>query len=339
MFLAMNENLRRESERLAWSWMRHDTPVLRDYLVAGVEDPCLNTQSVLSRHFIIWAALGERFRDLMLQEYRFSAAMEWLLGFFARQTGAEESATVLHALRHGADNAEGLELPRFLPRLFRELPSEAGGQGIPNYIETALLESPPVLSRRVLETFCGLWKAALGASEPDERSSLLEPACGSANDYRFLAEFGLLGLVDYTGFDLCEKNVANARTMFPGATFETVNVFEMSYADRSFDLGLVHDLFEHLSLEGIEAAVAELCRVVRTGLCVHFFNMEEIPAHVVRPVEQYHWNLLSMESMERLFAAHGFRAEILNVGAFLRELVGFEDFHNRNAYTFRLLRV
>jgi hypothetical protein len=45
--------------------MQHDAGMLRDYLVAGVEDPRLNLQSVLSRHFLARALTGERFRALM----------------------------------------------------------------------------------------------------------------------------------------------------------------------------------------------------------------------------------------------------------------------------------
>ena len=89
---------------------------------------------------------------------------------------------------------------------------------------------------------------------------LLEPACGSANDYRYLAAFGIAGLLDYTGFDLCEKNVANARALFPRTRFEVGNVFEIAAADQAFALCFVHDLLEHLSPAGLERAVEELCR-------------------------------------------------------------------------------
>src|SRR5262249_28346975 len=48
---AMTPALKQETESLARSWARHESAWLRDYLVAGVEDPRINLQSILSRHF------------------------------------------------------------------------------------------------------------------------------------------------------------------------------------------------------------------------------------------------------------------------------------------------
>ena len=165
---------------------------------------------------------------------------------------------------------------------------------------------------------------------------VLEPACGSANDYRFLEAYGIARLLDYHGVDLCPANIENARALFPGVSFEVGNVFDISAPDKSFEVCFVHDLFEHLSPGGIEAAVRETCRVTRRGLCVGFFNMDEIPAHQVRPVREYHWNLLSMARMRELFAGGGFAAQAVHIGAFLRGQTGCDQTHNPNAYTFLL---
>ena len=62
-------SLQEESDKLTRSWMQHDAGMLRDYLVGGVEDPRLNVQSVLSRHFLTHTLTGERFGALMEQEY------------------------------------------------------------------------------------------------------------------------------------------------------------------------------------------------------------------------------------------------------------------------------
>ncbi len=40
---------------------------------------------------------------------------------------------------------------------------------------------------------------------------MLEAACGSANDYRFLHAFGFAPFLDYAGFDISPKNIDNAR--------------------------------------------------------------------------------------------------------------------------------
>jgi len=376
----MDQFLKDESEKLARSWDRHDEEWLRRYLVAGVEDPRLNAQSVLSRHFLVDAITAGRFGLLMAQEYRFSAVMNWLTALVRRPGDAAGLETVLYALRRRADNAEGIEIPLFVSQAFARLPAAVGDLTVPNYIEaflsgTKLAGGQVLLDEPSLNTFRNLWSQTLGVElrrslvggipfptvpDPDHhpglnpdldpspppasarsdgaRASVLEAACGSANDYRFLDAYGIARLIDYTGFDLCEKNIANARALFPGVRFEVGNVFELPAADCAFDFCLVHDLFEHLSLKALEVAVRELCRVTRRGLCVGFFNLDEIREHRVKPVEEYHWNTLSMARTKALFAGCGFAVQVIHLGSFLRQQVGYDQTHNPNAYTFVLRR-
>src|SRR5215472_9920055 len=102
----MHPRLVEETSKLARSWMQHEPEKLRDYLVAGVEDPRVNLQSILSRHFIIRALAGAEFDALMHHEYRFSAVMNWLRTVSEAPGAAEDSGLLLHALRRGADNIE-----------------------------------------------------------------------------------------------------------------------------------------------------------------------------------------------------------------------------------------
>ena len=132
--------------------------------------------------------------------------------------------------------------------------------------------------------------------------------------------------------------VENARALFAGVRFGQGNVFEINGQDVAFDLSFVHDLFEHLSIDGLHAAVKELCRVTRRAICAHFFQMDEIPDHVVRPTDEYHWNLLSMEQIKKLFATQGFSGQIIQIKSFLRQEFGCDYTHNPNAYTFVLHR-
>jgi ubiquinone/menaquinone biosynthesis C-methylase UbiE len=336
----MKPSLAEESEKLLGSWTRHDAGMLRDYLVAGVEDPRLNLQSVLSRHFLVRALTAERFAALMEAECRFAAVMNWLAGLARRLSDPEEPAAILHALRRGADNAEGIEIPQFALESFAALPAVAGELTVPNYLESFLSEPQFVAGRlqphqASLDTFTRLWSRALVAEGP-QSVSVLEAACGSANDYRCLHACSLARLLDYTGFDLCPANVENVCALFPGVRFRLGNVFAIAEPDKSFDLCFVHDLFEHLSLEGMRAAVAEVCRVTRRGLCIGFFNMDETREHVVEPFEEYHWNKLSMARMRELFAEHGFATQAIHIGTFLHRQVGCEETHNPNAYTFLL---
>jgi SAM-dependent methyltransferase len=345
----LNPDLSIETEKLTRSWARHEPEWLRDYLVAGVEDPRLNLQSIWSRHFLIRSLTGERFAALMDQEHRFAAVMDWLMRVARLEQDLESRAATLHALRQGSDNAEGLVIPRFVLRTFASLPAEAAGCPVPNYIQAFLGhdqedDAQRTASEGVLNTFAAAWRQALEREIPSStpagapRVSVLEPACGSANDYRFLDRFGVARLIDYTGIDLCERNIANARARFPGIRFETGNVFEISAPDRAFDFLFVHDLFEHLSLAGLQAAVGEVCRVTRLGLCAGFFQMDEIPEHVVRPLEEYHWNLLSASRVGELFAGHGFVGQAVHVGSFLERRLGCPPTHNPNAYTLFLTR-
>jgi SAM-dependent methyltransferase len=338
----MDDALKRESRDLTDSWMRHDREMLRNYLVADVEDPRLNLQSILTRHWLTSALFGETYHDLARAELYFGATLNWLLTISKRQSSTEALGEIAYALRRGADNAEGLLLPMPIQKLFKALPATVGGVNIPNYIEEFLLktefqEGGPVIFEPVLETFQTLWLRCLSTAEPQKRP-VLEPACGSANDYRFLKRFGLARFLDYTGFDICEKNISNALDLFPETRFRVGNVFEIGAEDRAYDFCFVHDLLEHLSPQGIQQAVRELCRVTRNSLCVHFFNMEEIDADRINPVDHYHWNLLSMQAMRERFAAEGFEAQVLNIGEFQRRAMGFTETHNPRAYTFLMQR-
>jgi ubiquinone/menaquinone biosynthesis C-methylase UbiE len=169
--------------------------------------------------------------------------------------------------------------------------------------------------------------------------TVLETACGSANDFRFLHRYGLGRFIDYTGFDLCPRNIENARAMFPEIRFEVGNALEIAAPDKAFDFCFVHDLFEHLSLDAMEVAAREHCRVTARGICIGFFNMDERRDHVVRPVDEYHWNTLSMSKMQSLFSSFGFAGQAVHIGTFLRSHLGCENTHNPNAYSFFLGRV
>lgn len=338
----MFDALKIETEKLARSWMQHEPAKLLDYLVAGVEDPRINLQSILSRHFLLRSLFGERFRMLMDDECRFAAVMNWLTAMEAH-VGADELDAVRYALQNRADNAEGLQIPRFVLSTFVKLPLSFGSFEIPNYIQMYLDRVGNVCkepSNGSLNTFQNLWRDLLENENLPQGNPLtvLEPACGSANDYRFLNAFGIARFLQYSGFDLCGKNIENARTLFPHACFKEGNVFGIEAQDNAFDLSFVHDLFEHLSIEGLQVAVKEFCRVTRRALCANFFQMDEIPEHVVRPTDEYHWNLLSMEQMKKLFAAHGFNGQVIRIESFLREHLGCDYTHNRNAYTFILYR-
>jgi len=345
--LQVRDELAQETDNLRRSWAHHEPSWLRDYLVAGVEDPRVNLQSILTRHFLIRYLTGTDFEWSMTREYEFSAVAAWLATHAGLLADGETRLAVLHALRRGADNAEGIEVPQFVSTAFGRLRAD---DRIPNYLEAVLIQQTDAGNAWLgsfLNTFADLWARLLGNINPPPtncettdvsraKTGLLEVACGSANDFRFLQSYGIARLVDYTGFDLCAQNIENARTLFPHVRFDVGNVFEINAPDKAFGLCMVHDLFEHLSISGLAQAIKEVCRVTREGICVGFFQMDEISEHLVRRVDNYHWNLLSMKRTRHLFEQEGFGAQVIHVDSFLSEYASGARTHNPNAYTFLL---
>lgn len=318
--------------------MQHDGVMLRDYLVSGVEDPRINVTSILARHFLTESLFGDRYSALADIEFRFALAMNWLLRLKKTTIDEEDLQTILYALRNNADNVEGFEVPRFLLDTFKALPTRVDGCLIPNYIESFLCETEHsdksgATSQDIVGTFQSLWEELLDR-ESERVISVLEPACGSANDYRAIDAFGLAQFLEYTGFDLCEKNIQNAKALFPKSQFEVGNVFHIEAADKAFDYCYVHDLFEHLSIEGMEVAISEVCRVTNKAIVAGFFQMDEITDHIIRPIDDYHWNKLSMAKTKALFERHASNVEVVHLDTYLKFQYQYPETHNKDAYTF-----
>jgi len=320
-----------ETKGLRKSWMRYSRESLRDYLVQGLEDPRINVQSILTRHFLIEQLFGERFADLMKQELRFGLVVNWLLKLLKRSVQAEQLHAMLDALMEGEDNAQGLKIPHYISETFVAL-------ALQNYIcdlfSWAPVETTDVpIPEYLMETFQKIWRELLGDEKP-RRISVVEPACGSANDYRFIDAYGIGRLLEYTGFDLCEKNIGNAKQMFPNVCFKVGNVLEIEAPDRAFHYCFVHDLFEHLSIEAMEAAITEICRVTRQDICAGFFNMHDGEQHVVKAVDDYYWNNLSAGRTKAIFERHASQVQVIHIDKFLISRFGCSDTHNKGAYTF-----
>jgi ubiquinone/menaquinone biosynthesis C-methylase UbiE len=328
--------LSHEAEQLARSWMQYEEGMLRDYLVAGVEDPRLNVQSVLTRHFLTVTLFGDRFKRLFEEELEFAINLNWAQAARQHAANPEDLLSWRHALELGADHAEEQPVPRFAARTWARLPTTVDGALIPNYLKQVFEQPLPSaegpLNDQLLAIFQRLWKAVLrDASAPP--LAVLELACGSANDYRFFEAFGLARFLDYTGVDVCEKNIRNARAMFPQTRFVLGTAWDIHAPDGSIDTCLVQDLFEHLSLEALEATLAEIGRVTRQSICFGLFNGSETDEHVVRPVDSYYWNTLSVPCLRGILEEQGFAVEVIHIDTFLRWRFGCPETHNKNAYT------
>lgn len=211
------------------------------------------------------------------------------------------------------------------------------------------LNKSRVEGRAITETekdeFQRRWRCALASPGRVSKISVLECGCGSANDYRFWDAYGIARFIDYKGFDLARDNVVNAREMFPDVNFALGNIFDIRERDESFDYVVVFDLFEHLSLEGVEVAVREVCRVARRGLVLNLFSVSDVPQHVSKPVPErhYHWNTLSLRQIGDSFAARTTKVEAVNIQELLWRKYGSEGLYdsfltdvNPNLVTFYL---
>jgi ubiquinone/menaquinone biosynthesis C-methylase UbiE len=291
--------LERAALRRSWAGRRADD--LDEYLVSGYQNPRINAQSMLLRHFLVRKLFGAEFDPLMREELRFCV-----------------------------DATEAIR------RRAAEL-----GVTMGSYLDPAKRAAVQAASRAVADredTYERRWAEAL-AGRTAGPLRVLEFACGSANDYRFLHSYGIARFLDYTGVDLTSANIDNARARFPDVHFEVGNVLELSYPDRSYDYVVVSDLFEHLSLEAMEQAIDQASRLARRGVVFTFFSMADQPAHEVHPKGSYHWNVLSAPLVRRRLAADFDTVTSVHVHGFLRREFGYRHGYNKRAWTMTAERV
>ncbi len=323
-----------ESNKLSAAWNRHDLEALDRYLATDVEDPRINTQSIISRSFLIDTVWPNEFTGLIREEFRFGICLNFILKALRSGRLQVTRGCLLEALENGDETCGDLEIPPYLRCAFDLLSGER--QGLPDYITEALLTSPldgdGPLPASALSTFELIWHSILSRREADT-ISVLEPACGSANDYRCLHSFGVSEFLEYTGFDICHKNITNAHRRFPSVDFQIGNVLNIPAEDDSCDFLFVHDLFEHLSPEALHTSLTEISRVTRKQACLSFFNMAEIKEHIIKPVGLYHWNKLSLRKVQKTLMNSARNIDIVHIDTFLKNNYACPDYHNKEAYT------
>lgn len=285
-----------EERLLRWSWSSRDAGSLDEYLVVGWQNPRINVQSILVRHALVRRLFGSEFEDLMHAEIDFAIELNEVLR---------------------------LESARRNVRMGAFLDPERRAE---------IRDVSSVIADREAD-FEERWRATL-ASRSGPKVSVIEFACGSANDYRAFADYGLAPFLDYLGIDLNPKNVANARRRFPAVRFEIGNAMDTKQADRSFDVAIASDLFEHLPIPVAAQVLAEAARVARHAVVLSFFNMAEVPEHDDRPVAAYHWNLLSRARYEEALRRSFTNVSVTPIADWLQREFGYKHSYNRSAYTF-----
>ena len=220
----MTTGFEQESARLREAWERHPPGFLDTYLVQDVENPCINPQSVLLRSLIIDALFPGRHRDLAGQEMLYSACACTTIAAAGRRVFDPFTAALEG--EPGADAA--IALPQFLRDIRDKKPSLPFTlRGVWQQILQAILNS----YNSFTSPFEALWRERLRAGVAP-RASVLEIACGSANDFRYFERYGLARFLDYTGADLCPANIANARRRCPGGVFLEADALALPFPDR-----------------------------------------------------------------------------------------------------------
>ena len=330
----LSETLLAETEQLQAAWQRHDAAFLDTYLIRDVEDPRINIQSILTRHFLIGELFGDRYAAISEHELYFAILVNWLIKQHKSKRSRHEIAwlmkDVLDRLLEDTRESTAEAVPSFIADAFKKL-------SFPNYISALLMWTPneydeDFIPDYLLSTFEHIWAEIL-AEEHAEPLSVIEAACGSANDYRFLDRYGLGRFLHYTGFDLSVKNISNAKKHFPGTDFRIGSVFEIPTGDNTYDYCFMHDLFEHLSPEGINRAVTEIHRVTSRKTCLHFFNMADIEEDIIQKKEDYHWNRLSLSCLQKRFKLSADCFERRHIDSWLTDCFAYPDHYNKNAYS------
>jgi hypothetical protein len=319
---------RTEHRGLRASWDQHEGAHLDAYLVSDLEDPRIHPQSILTRAFLVDLLWPKQFNALIEAELRFGLVQSWLLE--QMKAGRDRPA-----LLNGVAEATIKDCPPLVSETYHWL--QDSQCPVPDYITASLVSTnwgapEKLLFEPALDTFCMLWRAEL-EGRPSTPVTVLEPACGSANDFRFLHGFGLAEHIRYAGFDLVEKNVRNAITRFPNGSFFVGSLLEPALGDQAAEFVVVHDLFEHLSAEALECALTELMRITQKEAWLHFFNAADLGEHRMEAVDQYHWNRLSISQLVSSLEREGARVEVIRIAPWLRDKFGYEAFHNPEAVT------
>jgi SAM-dependent methyltransferase len=317
-----------EEQDLKLSWDCYPSEYLDRYLVSGVEDPRINGQSILTRALLIDALYPGRFDALIAEELRFGAVLTWIV----RQLGR---GWTRYQLLDAIESPGSPDVPEFICQTYRWL--QDGTCPIPDYIAAALgcfdADLPRhCLSDLALDTFMTIWSEQL-LRIPDAAVSVLEAACGSANDYRFLHRAGVAPLVCYTGVDIAARNIANAKRRYPQTDFRVGSILATEFPDSAYDCVFCHDLIEHLSPAAMERALSEMFRIARHEVVIHFFNAKEEGEHEIVPVHRYHRNRVSLARIAAFFEQRGARVTCLEMARWLREKIGAPGYHNPNAFS------
>jgi ubiquinone/menaquinone biosynthesis C-methylase UbiE len=132
-------------------------------------------------------------------------------------------------------------------------------------------------------------------SETSVALTALEVPFGMGTDYEM---YFARSPFAYTGMELNPKQVEATRSRLPAGNWQIGNILAIPRPANTFSVVYCRHIYEHLSLEAMEIALAETIRVARDRCVFVFFDMREGGEHEARPVRKYHYNQLSCERLK-----------------------------------------
>jgi SAM-dependent methyltransferase len=153
-----------------------------------------------------------------------------------------------------------------------------------------------------------------------ERGKLLEVGCGAGRYTRAFLHYR--PDLEVHGCDISHIALAEARAADPAGRIEYKlgDALDLPYADQSFDIVVLFDVFEHVT--DVELAAAEVARVLRPGGVFHCFVPCEgnrrtifsllrksrlLPIHRWKRDHIGHIQILTTRQMKSILDTHGLR--------------------------------
>ena len=179
--------------------------------------------------------------------------------------------------------------------------------GLGQAMAEAVKQEVAKVRRGVLHrTYC-LVLQALGEVQGDEPVTFLDVGCG-VGLYRAVLEHAGREVI-YTGVDINDVLVREARILFPSVSFDQMDARKLEFDDQSFDVVMGGALLEHIQEWG--DVLAEMCRVAKSYLILHRTLLVS-KGHTLCRVESAFgvpvWRVyLASQQLRRVLKKHGCR--------------------------------
>lgn len=148
--------------------------------------------------------------------------------------------------------------------------------------------------------------------------TVLDVACGNGNYCKFFLDRGM----EYTGCDLSENMLEQARENNPGVEFVRGDATKLPFEDDQFDMVFCSDLLIHLPKRIEKRVVRELLRVARKYVALHQRVVCRPPAFFEQLADGtiHRYEVMDDELKRMVSVHHNVKMHIRNY----RNVAGFE---------------